>query len=77
MVSMSMSLSLRPISGATFPPIGKCVPHLGPSTYQAQDQTLVLSGLAFSSSSDELEWSSSSGYGHFLCLLQEEQWTSQ
>ena len=77
MVLMPMFLFLRPMSGATFPNIGNCVPHLGPSTYQAQDQLLVLSGLAFSSSSDELEGLSSSGYGHFLCLLQEKQWTSQ
>ena len=47
----------------------KCKPHLGPSA--SQDQTLVLAGLAFSSSSDEFERSSSPGHGHFLCLLQE------
>ena len=46
----------------------KCMPHLGPLT--SQDQTLVMAGLAFSPSSDELERSSSPGYGHFLCLLQ-------
>ena len=71
MVSMSMSSSLSPMSGANFPPIvfEKCKPHLGPSA--SQDQTLVLAGLAFSPSSDELERSSSLGHGHFLCLLQE------
>ena len=72
MVSMSMSSSLSPMSGAKFPPIvllEKYKPHLGPSA--SQDQTLVLAGLAFSSSSDELERSSSPGHGHFLCLLQE------
>ena len=42
----------------------KCKPHLGSSA--SQDQTLVLAGLAFSPSSDELERSSSPGYGHFL-----------
>ena len=47
----------------------KCKLHLGPSA--CQDQTLVLAGLAFSPSSDELERSSSPGHGHFLCLLQE------
>ena len=47
----------------------KCKPHLGPST--SQDQILVLAGLAFLPSSDELERSPSPGHGHFLCLLQE------
>ena len=42
----------------------KCKPYLGPSA--SQDQTLVLAGLAFSSSSDELERPSSPGHGHFL-----------
>ena len=73
MVSMSMSSSLSPMSGANFPPIlsllEKCKPHLGPSA--SQDQTLFLAGLAFLPSSDELERSSSPGHGHFLCLLQE------
>ena len=45
------------------------MPHPGPLT--SQDQTLVLAGLAFSPSSDELERSSSPGHAHFLCLLQE------
>ena len=45
------------------------MPHLGPLT--SQDQTLVLAGLAFSPSSDELERSSSPGHGHSLYLLQE------
>ena len=44
-------------------------PHLGSSA--SQNQTLVLAGLAFSSSLDELERSSSPGHGHFLCVLQE------
>ena len=46
-----------------------CKPHLGPSA--SQDQTLVLAGLVFSPSSDELERPLSPGHGHFLCLLQE------
>ena len=41
MVSMSVSLSLSPMSGAMW-----CKPHLGPSA--SQDQTLVLAGLASS-----------------------------
>ena len=71
MVSMSMSSSLSPMSGANFPPMlpEKCKPHLGPSA--SQDQTLVLAGLAFSPSSDELERSSLPGHGHLLCQLQE------
>ena len=71
MVSMSMSSSLSPMSGANLHLLllEKCKPHLGPSA--SQDQTVVLAGLAFSSSSDELERSSSPGHGHFLCLLQE------
>ena len=49
------------MSGANFPPIfaGKCKPRLGSSA--SKDQTLVLAGLAFSPSSDELERSSSPG----------------
>ena len=62
MVSMSMSSSLSPMSGANFP-------HLGPSA--SLDQTFVLAGFAFSPSSDELEITSSPGHGHLLCLLQE------
>ena len=71
MILMYMSSSLSPMSGANFPPIllEKCKPHLGPSA--SQDQTLVMAGLAFSPSPDELERSSSPGHGHFLCLLQE------
>ena len=71
MVLMSMSSSLRPMSGVNFPHIvaWKCKPHLGPLT--SHDQTLVLAGLAFSPSSAELKRSSSPGHGHFLCLLQE------
>ena len=46
----------------------KCLQHLGPST--SQGQTIVLSGLASSPSSEELE-NSSPGHGHVLCLLQE------
>ena len=71
MVSMSMSSSLSPMSGANFllSLLEKCKPHLGSSA--SQDQTLVLAGLAFSPSSDELERSSSPGHGHFLYLLQE------
>ena len=71
MVSMSMSSSLSPMSGANFLPIValKCKPHLGPSA--SQDQAFALAGLAFSPSSDELERSSAPGHGHFLCLLQE------
>ena len=65
---MSMSSSLSPISGANFPPIVACSPHLGHSI--SQDQSLVLADLAFSPLSDELEKSSSPGHGHFLCLLQ-------
>ena len=59
------------MSGANFPPIvlEKCKPHLGPSA--SLGQTLVLAGLAFSPSSDDLERSLSPGHGHFLCLLQE------
>ena len=69
MVSMSMSSSLSLMSGKKFPPIvaGNCKPHLGPSA--SQDQTLVLAGLAFSPSLDELERSSLPGHGHFLCQL--------
>ena len=37
----------------------------------SKDQTLVLAGLAFLPSSDELERSSSTGHCHFLCPLQE------
>ena len=44
--------------------LGKCLPHLGPST--SQDQTLVLAGLAFSSPSDKLEKSPLPGHGHCL-----------
>ena len=51
------------------------MPHLGPLT--SQDQTLVLTGLAFSPSSDELERSSSPGHGHFLCLLWESSLSYQ
>ena len=51
---MSMSSSRSPMSGANFPP--NCKPHLGPSA--SQIQTLVMTGLAFSRSSDELERSS-------------------
>ena len=71
MVFMSMSPSLSPIVVRTshLSLLEKCKPHLGPSAFQ--DQTLVLAGLAFSPSSDELERSSSPGHGHFLCLLQE------
>ena len=47
----------------------KCMPHLGPST--SQGQTLVLAGLCFSPSSDELERSSSPFHSHFLCLLRQ------
>ena len=67
MVLMSMSSSLSPMSGAIFivSLLGKCKPHLGPST--SQDQTLVFAGLALSPSLDELERSSSPGHGHFLC----------
>ena len=59
------------MSGADFLPTvaWKVQATSGPSA--SQDQTLVLAGLAFSPSSDELEWSSSPGHGHFLCLLQE------
>ena len=49
--------------------LGKCLPHLGPST--SQIQTFVLAGMVFSPSSDELEKSSSPGQSHFLCLLLE------
>ena len=49
---------------------GMCLPHLGFLT--SQGQTSVLAWLAFKSSSDELERSSSRpSHGHFLCLLQE------
>ena len=48
----------------------KCKQYLlGPST--SHDQTLFLASLAFSPSSSELESSSSTGHGHFRCLLQE------
>ena len=72
MVLMSMSSSLRPMSGANFPPIvlGKCVQHLGPST--SQDQTIVLAGLAFLPSSGKPERSSLPGHSHFLCMPQEK-----
>ena len=53
-VLMSMSSSRSPMSGANFTP--NCEPHLGPSA--SQIQTLVMTGLAFSRSSDELERSS-------------------
>ena len=71
MVSMSVSSSLSPMSDANFQLslLEKCKPHLGPSA--SQDQTLVSAGLAFSPSSDKPERSSSLGYGHFVCLLQE------
>ena len=71
MVLMSMSSSLRPMSGGNshILLLGKCMPHLGPLT--SQDQALVLAGLAFSPSSDELKRSSSPGHGHSLCLPQE------
>ena len=71
MILVSMSSTLRLMGGVNFPHIvaWKCMPHLGPLT--SQDQTLVLAGLAFSPSSDELERSSSPDHGHFLCLLQE------
>ena len=49
--------------------LGMSLPHLGFVT--SQGQTSVLTGLAFSPSSDELERSLSPGHGHFLCLLQE------
>ena len=70
MVSMSMSSSLSPLSGANFhlSLLEKCEANLGPSA--SQDQTLILAGLTFSHSS-KLERSSSPGHGHFLCLLQE------
>ena len=71
MVSMPMSSSLSPVSGANFPlkVAGKMKPHLGPSA--SQGQILVLAGSAFSPSSDELERSSLARHGHFLYLLQE------
>ena len=48
----------------------KCKPHLGSSA--SQDQTLVLAGLAFSPSSDELERSSSPDHGHSANGIQRE-----
>ena len=66
MVSMSMSSSLSPMSGANLPPIVAW-------EVQATSGSLNFSksNLAFSPSSDELDRSSSPGHGHFLCLLQE------
>ena len=71
MVSMSMSLSLSPMTVANLnlSLLEKCKPRLGLSA--SQGQTLVLAGLAFSPSSDELE-RSSPGHGRFLCLLQDK-----
>ena len=71
MVSVSMSLSLSPVTGAIFPPIIASEVQATSGSLSFQDQPLVLSGVAFSPSSDELERSSSPGHGHFLYLLQE------
>ena len=50
-----MSSTLRPMSGVNFPLLllGMCLPHLDFLT--SQDQTSMLTGLAFWPSSDELE----------------------
>ena len=64
MISISMSSSLSPVSDANFPLslLENCKSLLGTSA--SEDQTLVLAGLAFSLSSDELERSLSLGHGH-------------
>ena len=69
MVLMSISSPVSPMSVriSHLSLFEKCKPHLGPS--DSQDQTLVLAGLAFSPSSDEIERSSSLGHNHFLGLL--------
>ena len=68
MVLLSMSSSFRLMNGKLLL-LEKCMPHLGPST--SHGQILVLAGLGFSPSLDELKRSSSPGHGHFLCMLQE------
>ena len=71
MLSVAMSLSLRLMGDTNFPPTFAWNVPATSGFLKVSSQTSVLSGLAFWSSLDELEWSSSLSRGHYLCLLQE------
>ena len=71
MLSVAMSLSLRLMGNTNVPPTFVWNVPATSGFLKFSSQISVLTGLVFWSSSDELEWSSSSSRGHFLCLLQE------
>ena len=71
MVSMSISSSFRPMSGANFSPVVALKLHATSGSLNISRSNSVLAGLAFWPSLVEPQRSSSPGHGPFLCLLQD------
>ena len=67
MVLMSMSSSLRLMSGVNFPHIVAWKVHATSWSLNFSRSNLSLGWLVFSPSLDELKKSSSPGHGQFLC----------